>query len=158
VSATHGLIDHNWNQSAFNRETFAIFMDSFAEQLAAQHIANACVILDNCSIHKVEDVAETGKMFGTEFNFLPPDSPMVNPVEGSIADIKRAIQTAFATVLRPALLNIATSRYGQPTRQRERALSQAFINALTVVTPQLVPSHQHHMMGQFPDIRAQRDV
>jgi hypothetical protein len=59
----------------------------------------------------MEDVMEACEMFGNDFNFLPPYSPMPNPVEGCIGDVKRAIQTAFATVLRPARLNLASAPY-----------------------------------------------
>jgi transposase len=56
-------------------------------------------------------------MFRGDFNFPPPYSPMLNPVEDCIGDVNQAIQTAFATVLRAILLNLATDPYGQRTRE-----------------------------------------
>jgi transposase len=101
VGTAHGLIYYDFNYGAFDRETFSVFMDSLAEEVATRRIANAYFILDNCAIHSVEDVTEAREMFGSDFNFPPPYSPMLNPVEGCIGDVNRATQTAFATVLRP---------------------------------------------------------
>jgi transposase len=158
VSAAHGLIYYDTNNGAFDRESFGIFIDSLAEEVSVRRIADACLILDNCAIHSVEDVAEACDIFGCEFNYLPPYSPMLNPVEGCIGDVKRAIQTAFATALRPALLALAALPYGQRTRGREQLLLQALTNALGVITPQLVRAHEHHMMRQFPQMLAEQDV
>jgi transposase len=158
VSAAHGLIYYDVNNGAFDRESFGIFIDSLAEEVAGRQIANACFIMDNCAIHNVYDVAEACDIFDCDFNYLPPYSPMLNPIEGCIGDVKRAIETAFATALRPRLLALATLPYGQRTRQREQLLLQALTNALQVVTPQLVQAHEHHMMGQFPQMLAQQDV
>jgi hypothetical protein len=136
VRASHGLLYHNFRVGAFDRECFGIFVDALAEEVASQQIASPCFILDNCPIHNIEDVTETCEMFGGDFNFLLPYSPMLNPVEGCIGNVKPAMQTAFATILRATLLNLATVPYGQRTRERERLLVQAFTIALQVITPQ----------------------
>jgi transposase len=75
-------------------------MDSLAKEVANLQGANPDYIFDNCSVYNVEDITEVCEMFRGEFNFLPPYSPMLNPVEGCIADVKRAIQIEFATILR----------------------------------------------------------
>jgi hypothetical protein len=158
VSPLSGLIYHDVNFGAFDRESFAIFTDSLAEEVASLQIARACFILDNCSIHNEDDVNEACEMFGCEFNFLPPYSPMLNPIEGCIGDVKREIQREFATTLRARLLALGSAPYGQRTRQREQLLLQALRTALQVITPQLVQAHQHHMMSQFPQMLAYQDV
>jgi hypothetical protein len=56
VSAAPGIIYYDFNSSAFDRETFAIFMDSLAKEVATRQKANACFILNNCSLHNVDDV------------------------------------------------------------------------------------------------------
>jgi hypothetical protein len=158
VSATHGLISYDINDRAFDRESFGIFIDSLAEEISVCQIANACFVLDNCVIHNVQNVVEACNIFDCDFNYLPPYSPMLNPVEGCIGDVRRAIQTAFATTLRLDVLALATVPYGQRTRGREQLLLQAPTNALPVVTPQLVQAHDHHMMGQFSQMLAEQDV
>jgi transposase len=56
--------------------------------------------MDNCSVDNVEDITEACEMFGGDFNFLSLYSPILNPVEECIADVKPAVQTEFATILR----------------------------------------------------------
>jgi hypothetical protein len=158
VSPNRGLIFHDVTQGSFDRETFELFIDSLAEEVATQQIANPCFIMDNCSVHNEEDVAWACDMFGCDYNFLPPYSPMLNPVEGCIADIKRGIATAFATTLRPALLNLHAGPYGQRIKMRTQLILDALNGALGVVTPQLVQPHVHHMMGQFPAMLGMQDV
>jgi hypothetical protein len=48
VSATHGLISYDLNHGTFTRDGFAIFMDSFAEEVFTQHIRGVSFFLDNC--------------------------------------------------------------------------------------------------------------
>jgi hypothetical protein len=158
ISAAHGLIYHDFNYGAFGREIFFVFMDSLAEEVVTRRITNACFVLDNCAIHNVEDVTEACEMFGSDFNSLPPYYPMLNPVEGCIGDVNRATQTAFATILHPTLLNLASVPPDQRTRQRERLLLQALTLTLPVITPQLVQAHQNHMMKQFPQMLTQQNL
>jgi hypothetical protein len=142
----------------FDRETFAIFMDSLAEEVATRQIANACFIIDNCPIQNVDDVTQACEMFGCEFDFLPPSSPMLNSIEGCIGVVKLAVQTQFATALRPALLNLASATHGQHTRRPEQLILQALTAVLAVITPQLVRANQDRMLGQFPQMLTHHDV
>jgi hypothetical protein len=122
ASPAHGLIYFDFNYGAFDRGTFSGFIDSLAAEIAAQQIPNPCFILDNCAIHNLDDVTEVCEMFGSEFNFLSIYFPMPNVVEGCISDVKRTIQSAVATVLRPALLSLANAQYGQRIKQRAQLL------------------------------------
>lgn len=77
--------------------------------------SNSVVILDNCSIHHVEEVAELVKEVGAMMHYLPPYSPDYNPIEWCFSKVKTVIsslecemectedieliaRTAFATV------------------------------------------------------------
>jgi hypothetical protein len=88
VSASHGLLYHDFSVGTFDRDCFKIFMNSLAEEIASQQIASPCFILDTCPIHNIKDVPEASEMFGEDFNFLSLYSPMPNPVEGCIGDVK----------------------------------------------------------------------
>jgi hypothetical protein len=69
VSATYGLIYDENNNKAFNRETFAKFMNSLAEAVDFLHIPNPCFILDNCRIHNEDDVIEASQTIGCHYSF-----------------------------------------------------------------------------------------
>jgi transposase len=79
ASSAHGLIYYDVNSSTFDRETFAGFIDSLAEEVAVGQIPNPYFILDNCAIHNLDEVMEGCVMFGSEFNFLPLYFPMLTP-------------------------------------------------------------------------------
>jgi hypothetical protein len=74
-----------------------VYVDSLAEEVASRETTNLCYVLDNYSVYNVDDNAKVRGMFGGDFNFRTPDPPMLNAVEGHIADVRRAIQTKFAT-------------------------------------------------------------
>jgi transposase len=75
-------------------------MGSLVEEVASLQVVSPCYILDNCSVHNDEDIAQECPMLGGEYDFAPSYSPMLNPVESCIADVKVAIQIEFATMLR----------------------------------------------------------
>jgi hypothetical protein len=116
---------------AFDRETFKMVWYSWAEGNAALQIANACFMLDNCAIQNVDDVTKLYTMFDSEFNFPPAYS--LNGIDAGIEGVKRAMQAALATVLRPFLLNLANTPDGQRITQREHLLFQVLRIALPVI-------------------------
>ena len=68
---------------------------------------NSVVIMDNASIHHVEEVVLTIRGVGAMVLFLPPYSPDLNPVEEVFAEVKRSIRlndTAFQSTANPRVL------------------------------------------------------
>ena len=53
---------------------------------------NSVLIMDNCSIHKSEQLREAVKSHGCELYFLPPYSPDMNPIEESFSSLKAWVQ------------------------------------------------------------------
>jgi hypothetical protein len=123
-------------------------------EVANREIEDPCYILDNSSLHNVDDITEAWGMLGGEFTFFPPYFPVLNLVEECIADVKRAIRTEPATTLRAPLLNLAALPDGTGTYQREQIVLQAVTASLHVITPQLMQTHQSHMLPHFPQIFA----
>lgn len=50
------------------------------------------VVLDNASIHHVDQVVETIQSIGALVRFLPPYSPDMNPIEEVFAEVKQYLQ------------------------------------------------------------------
>lgn len=97
--------------------TFEAFM---AQKLVPKLWKGACVILDNCSIHKGEDIRQLIEDAGARLIFLPPDSPDFSPIENCFSKVKsilrslearsypklvKAIEEAFSQVLLEDLKN-----------------------------------------------------
>ena len=73
----------------------------------------ACVIMDNCSIHKGEEIEQWITQAGAKLIYLPPYSPDFSPIENcwskiksllrsigarTYPDLAKAIEEAFAQV------------------------------------------------------------
>jgi transposase len=90
--------------------TFEAFI---AQRLVPKLWAGACVIMDNCSIHKGEEIEQWITQAGAKLIYLPPYSPDFSPIENcwskiksllrsigarTYPDLAKAIEEAFAQV------------------------------------------------------------
>lgn len=89
-------------------------MQFFVEEMLAPTLRrNEFVIMDNCSIHKIEEIAEAIEARGAYVIFLPTYSPDMNPIENcwskvkailrslkprSLSELLSALVKAFATI------------------------------------------------------------
>jgi len=75
---------------AIDGETMAFFA---TEILAPKLHPGDWVFLDNCSIHKVEEVTEAIEAVGARVVFLPTYSPDLNPIENCWSKIKSILRS-----------------------------------------------------------------
>lgn len=83
--------------------TFEAFM---TQRVIPQLWDGACVILDNCSIHRREDLEPLVEAVGARLIFLPPYSPEFSPIENywsKVKSIVRSIETPNYEALEKAL-------------------------------------------------------
>lgn len=83
--------------------TFEAFM---TQRVIPQLWKGACVILDNCSIHRREDLEPLVEAVGARLIFLPPYSPEFSPIENCWSKVKsilRSIETPNYEALDKAL-------------------------------------------------------
>jgi len=87
--------------------TDALTFEAFMTQRVIPHLwEGACVILDNCSIHRREDLEPLVEAVGARLLFLPPYSPEFSPIENCWSKIKsilRSIETPTYADLEKAL-------------------------------------------------------
>ena len=62
-------------------------------QLVPKLWQGACVIMDNCSIHKGKLIREYIEAAGAKLIFLPPYSPDFSPIENCFSKIKNCLRT-----------------------------------------------------------------
>ena len=101
---------------AIDGETMVFFAE---EVLAPQLNPGEIVFMDNCPIHKVDEVTEAIESVGARVEFLPTYSPDMNPIENFWSKVKSvlrsikprtpeelldALEKAFATVTRQDIL------------------------------------------------------
>ena len=79
------LINGNTNTDKFFDFVWGLipYMNSFDGSCA-----KSILVLDNCSIHRVDEVLEVFRSTGIVVMFLPPYSPDYNPVEEAFSYIK----------------------------------------------------------------------
>lgn len=73
--------------------TFEAFI---SQQLVSKLWKGACVMMDNCSIHKGEAVRELIEEAGAKLIFLPPYSPDFSPIENCFSKIKSILRSVGA--------------------------------------------------------------
>ena len=78
---------------AANGAVFAAYLD---QVLGPTLSAGDVVVLDNCAIHKGEDLAEIVGRYGARLLYLPPYSPDFNPIELAFSKLKTWLRTAKA--------------------------------------------------------------
>ena len=78
---------------AVNGDVFAAYLD---QVLGPTLAAGDVVVLDNCAIHKGEDLAEIVGRYGARLLYLPPYSPDFNPIELAFSKLKTWLRTAQA--------------------------------------------------------------
>ena len=75
---------------AIDGETMAFFV---TEMLAPELKPGEIVFMDNCSIHKVEEVTEAIEAVGARVVFLPTYSPDLNPIENCWSKVKSILRS-----------------------------------------------------------------
>ncbi len=75
---------------AINGEPRLFFV---AELLVPTLKRGEIVVLDNCSIHKQEEIAEALEAVGAWVLFLPPYSPDLNPIENCWSKVKALLRS-----------------------------------------------------------------
>lgn len=77
--------------------TFEAFI---AQKLVPQLWTGACVIMDNCSIHKGKTIEALIQGAGANLIYLPPYSPEFSPIENCWSKIKSLLRSLAARTYR----------------------------------------------------------
>ena len=93
--------------------TFEAFIVS---KLVPKLWKGACVVLDNCSVHKGKIVEKAIKEAGGQLIYLPPYSPEFSPIENCWSKLKGILRSFGARTYR-ALESAITQAYQQVSEQ-----------------------------------------
>lgn len=91
ILSSVGLLDVHLTSDTVNSETFLEFIDrSLLRYVMPFNGVNPCsvVVLDNASIHHVDEVVDAIQSVGALVHFLPPYSPDLNPIEEAFSKVK----------------------------------------------------------------------
>ena len=90
-----GIIDFNTTTESVNAEKFKRFVTNALVPQLRQFdgvSAHSVVVMDNASIHHVQDVIDAIQQAGALVQFLPPYSPDMNPIEHAFAQTKSVLK------------------------------------------------------------------
>ena len=158
VCEEHGLLLARDREGSMTAEDFEVFLSILCDAIRDHGMRNVIIVYDNCSIHR-EDIANQMAWYGDwDYTNLPPYSPMLNPIEECIGDVKNRLKTLLSTTFRQRGLKVASLPFGQKTAQRLAILREALEQSLPVLTPEKVQSHYRHSLSFIPDILEKKDV
>lgn len=73
--------------------TFEAFI---SQKLVTKLWSGACVVMDNCSIHKGKEIEDLIAAAGAKLIYLPPYSPDFSPIENCWSKIKSILRSIAA--------------------------------------------------------------
>ena len=144
IAMNRGVVLSQIRMGAFDRARFSEFLADLCAALHAGDLADPVLIMDNCRIHSREDLEELRASLGVEFRFLPPWSPMLNPIEEVFADFKRNVRTELSMVHAEELREIDVGPRGDKGRRRGAVLERAYATAVGVLEVGKINNHIAH--------------
>ena len=103
-----GIIASTNIYGSCNRITFEAFINN---KLVPELWAGACVVLDNSSIHKGEEIRAAIEAVGAKLVFLSPYSPEFNPIENLWSKLKTILRRLGARTYKYLESAIAKRRF-----------------------------------------------
>lgn len=95
----------------------ALTFDAFiAQRLVPKLWKGAVVVMDNCSIHKSDEIDALITAAGARLIYLPPYSPDFSPIENCWSKLKVILRTLAARTY-PALLEALETAFAQVTQK-----------------------------------------
>jgi len=144
IALNRGAVFSKMRVGAFNTASFNDFLQGLCTELRRQGFYNPIFVMDNCPIHSRANLEVLREHGGVEYRFLPPWTPMLNPIEEVFAGLKRAIRTELTITHRDELRAIDLGPRGDKARRRGEILDRAFATALDGIHPNRVNTHITH--------------
>lgn len=81
IKSQLGLVYSNFKSDSYNGEDFIQFLNEMNSNIWNLNIPNPTLVMDNCSMHFEDNIAQWCQETGWDYVFLPPYSPMLNQIE-----------------------------------------------------------------------------
>lgn len=106
-----GFLHEQLRPGAYSAEHFCSFLVELFEVLRREERSHCWIVLDNVRFHHCATVATCAAHSGHLLVFLPPYSPMLNPIESLFGKWKTLIRTQGVALTQDSLLeHMATTR------------------------------------------------
>jgi len=158
VNKNLGLIYYEYQHQSYDGDSFYMFLTNLSFYLQDIEMNNLCFVLDNCSIHCHEDLDYLTQKFNITLKFLPPYSPMLNPIEETFSELKQKIKTLFSTTKKDKIINIQRLPKGTKSLARRQILEEALIEAANDISHESISSYVNHMVSLIPKALGKMDL
>lgn len=101
-----GALTHTAQMGSYNAQLFCAFLETLFLHLQSIGRAGCWLIMDNVRFHHCASVRELVAQSGHQLIFLPPYSPMLNPIESLFGKWKTSMRTRGVTFSTEALLSL----------------------------------------------------
>jgi transposase len=91
-----GIVYYETICGAFNGSSFTTFINNL---ITNSNLSGKTIIMDNCSIHKIESIRNLIEQSGNFLLFLPPYSPQLNPIEEFFSKWKLNVKTCNSSTI-----------------------------------------------------------
>ncbi len=118
--STKGILDVKVTSGTTNGDTFYDFtQNNILPQLQPFSGINphSIIIMDNCSIHHVQEIVEMIEDAGAMIHFLPPYSPDLNPIELAFSKVKAALKELEFSMITSDVDTIMLTAFATITQQ-----------------------------------------
>jgi hypothetical protein len=150
VQKSVGIVAHAVRAGPFDAESFLEFARQLIVHYQMHPVPNVCLVMDNCRIHRADELRDVVEVAGFLLEFLPPDSPMMNPIEEVIGNVKREIRRLLSTTLLARVLEIQALRWGEKAPAPRTLLWTALAQAIGFITIAQVDAHFVHSYSFLP--------
>jgi len=99
-----GLLHHRIQFGSFNSELFSTWLTELGTVLLDNHLSECWLVLDNVRFHHTAQVEAMCTTMNHRLIFLPPYSPMLNPIELLFSKWKIGVKTSGMIYSRENLL------------------------------------------------------
>ncbi len=117
IMSTCGILDVCITKGTTNGDTFCNFIQRHLLPFLEPFNGHSVVVMDNCSIHHVQEIAEVIEEVGALLHFLPPYSPDLNPIELAFSKVKSGIKDSESSLPNSDTDTMILAAFASITRQ-----------------------------------------
>lgn len=158
VNKDIGLVYSNFKCGSYKCDDFISFLNEMNYAIWNLNIQNPTLVMDNCKMHVENEIAQWAQETGWDFIYLPPYSPMLNPIEECFSVLKNQIKKLLTGDFKQMRMNIAYLPWGEKTIQRINLLGRVIQRSLPSITQPIVQNCYNHMMLYLPQCILLQDM
>ena len=147
IEKNHGVLFYTSQYSAFTGDDFSCFLVNLCEEIVQKNLDNVCLLFDNASIHRDEDILRITDYYNILYLFNIPYSPMLNIMEECISVIKSKIKKKLSIDYRSTMMMISSSVYGSRSLLRRNLLIKVLDESVQEINSGLIINLYNHWIG-----------